>query len=302
VNSGHGQCEVAGSQGVQAGPGGVQVNNFNYPAVLPAPRGSGARLPPPPPQVPAQWTVARGDELERVVAAVLAAPGSPVGNTTGLPGAGGFGKTTLARQACADERVRSRFTGGVYFVTIGREVRGPAAIALKVRNTVRFVTGQDVTYTDPDMAGDELGRLLDGSPERRILLVLDDVWEPEQLDPFLRGARECVQLVTTRVPAVLPAGAARVLVDQMTWEQARSVLCRELPPLPGQLTDQLVRATGRWPLLLRLANAVLTRQTTAGADPAKAVASLLQRLREKGPTVLGRSFPKGTVSRPAEPS
>jgi WD40 repeat protein len=222
---------------------------------------------------------------------VLAWHGGPVGITTGLLGAGGFGKTTVARQVCADERVRKRFTGGVYFVTIGREVRGPAAVALKVKDAVHFVTGQDVTYTDPDMAGDELGRLLDRHPDGRILLVLDDVWEPEQLDPFLRGAPKCVRLVTTRVPAVLPGNAIRVLVDQMTWDEARSVLCRELPPLPGPLTDQLVKATGRWPLLLRLANAVLSRQATAGADPAKVAASLLRRLREKGPAALDGHYP-----------
>jgi WD40 repeat protein len=290
MTSEHGRTGVGRSQGVQVGPGGVQVNSFNFPAGLRVDQGLGFP-PPPPPQVAAQWTVARRHELEQVVAAVLAWHGGPVGITTGLLGAGGFGKTTLARQVCADERVRKRFTGGVYFVTIGREVRGPAAVALKVKDAVHFVTGQDVTYTDPDMAGDELGRLLDRHPDRRILLVLDDVWEPEQLDPFLRGAPECVRLVTTRVPAVLPGDATRVLVDQMTWDEARSVLCRELPPLPGQLTEQLVKATGRWPLLLRLANAVLSRQAKAGADPAKAAASLLRRLREKGPAALDGHYP-----------
>jgi WD40 repeat protein len=241
----------------------------------------------------AQWTVARSEELGQVIAAVLATSGDdPVGITTGLQGAGGFGKTTLARQVCADERVRNHFAGGVYFVTIGREVRGSAAIALKVKDAIHFVTGQNVTYTDPDMAGDELGRLLDKHLSERALLVLDDVWEPEQLDPFLRGGRKCVRLVTTRVPSVLPDSAVRVPVDQMTWDQARRVLCHQLPPLPRQLTDQLIKATGRWPLLLRLANAVLTKQTTAGADPAEAAAALLGRLRAKGPAAL--DFPSPT--------
>ncbi|WP_405443929.1 hypothetical protein OG373_04160 [Streptomyces avidinii] len=56
------------------------------------------------------------------------------------------------------------------------------------------------------------------------MLVLDDVWEAEQLDPFLTGGRRCVRLVTTRNPALLPHSAQRIPVDQMSPEQARPVL------------------------------------------------------------------------------
>ena len=62
-----------------------------------------------------------------------------VGITTGLYGAGGFGKTTLARMVCADRRVRRRFGGGVYLVTVGRDVRGAAAVAAKVNDVIKLV-------------------------------------------------------------------------------------------------------------------------------------------------------------------
>ena len=41
------------------------------------------------------------------------------------------------------------------------------------------------TFTDPDLAGARLGALLDAGPP--CLLVLDDVWEAEQLDPLASG-------------------------------------------------------------------------------------------------------------------
>ncbi|NEE31140.1 hypothetical protein G3M53_37575, partial [Streptomyces sp. SID7982] len=68
-------------------------------------------------------------------------------------------------------------------MTIGREVRGREALTAKVAEVTRFVTGDTTTFEDPGLAGAHLGRLLDEQP--RTLLVLDDIWEGEQLDPFL---------------------------------------------------------------------------------------------------------------------
>ncbi|MFE9847041.1 hypothetical protein [Streptomyces goshikiensis] len=79
---------------------------------------------PPPPPAPAvePWLVQRA-ELGQAVDAVLARRATAVGLTTSLHGAGGFGKTRLARMVCADRRIRRRFRSRVYLVTVGRDVR-----------------------------------------------------------------------------------------------------------------------------------------------------------------------------------
>ncbi|MEO3751846.1 NB-ARC domain-containing protein [Streptomyces sp. B6B3] len=241
--------------------------------------------PPPPPAltVPA-WVVDR-QEAEQVVAAVCGrGRTSAVGITTGLHGAGGFGKTTLAQVVCAHPRVRRRFRGRVYFVTVGRNIRGRAAIAAKVVEATRFITGDSLdTGQDPDQAGAHLGRLLARRP--RTLLVIDDVWEPEQLEPFLHGAQgQCVRLVTTRRPTVLPPEATRIMVDRMSPEQAHAVLSYNLAgTLPGPLVESLVKATGRWALLLRLVNQLVAVQAATGASPVTAAQTILARLRALGP-------------------
>ena len=45
----------------------------------------------------------------------------PVAVTTALHGAGGFGKTTLARAVCHDDRVIAAFKDGILWVTLGDE-------------------------------------------------------------------------------------------------------------------------------------------------------------------------------------
>jgi WD40 repeat protein len=229
------------------------------------------------------WWVGRTAELSAVVDALAAGAGR-VGITTGLYGAGGFGKTTLALMACADPRVRRRFRGGVYMLTMGRDVRGPAAVAAKVNDMIKLVAGTDATFTDPQLAGQSLAALLDAGPSR--LLVLDDVWEPEQLAPFTEGGKRCALLVTTRVPRLLAGQGLKVAVDQMTREQARILLTAGLPPLAPALVDGLLSVTGRWPLLLRLVSRILADYAEVSAGVAAQAAVLLERLREAGPAAV----------------
>ncbi|MFP3116171.1 NB-ARC domain-containing protein [Streptomyces sp. Iso 434] len=232
-------------------------------------------VPPPP-----SWLVDR-EETERAVEAVLAGNAGTVGLTTGLQGAGGFGKTTLAKAVCADERVRRRFST-VVFVTLGGDLRGGPRIAAKAAEVIRLVTGEEALFhEDPALAGAQLGRALDGL-RGPLLLVLDDVWSEAQLAPFLVGGRNCVRLVTTRIPTVLPDTASRVLVDRMTDDQARAVLTSDLDLTDGQVAA-LLAVTGGWPLLLRLVNRLLVAETATGLTTADACAQTLDLLRTAGP-------------------
>lgn len=246
-------------------------------------REAASARPAPPPSVvppPPAWLVDR-EETERAVEAVLAGTAGTVGLTTGLQGAGGFGKTTLAKAVCADERVRRRFPT-VVFVTLGGDLRGGPRIAAKAAEVIRLVTGEEALFhEDPALAGAQLGRVLD---ELRgpLLLVLDDVWSEAQLAPFLVGGRNCVRLVTTRIPDALPDDASRVLVDRMTDDQARAVLTADLDLTDGQVAA-LLSVTGGWPLLLRLVNRLLVAETATGLTTADACAQTLALLREAGP-------------------
>ncbi len=207
-----------------------------------------------------------------------ARPGT-VGITTAVHGAGGFGKTTVAKMVRADRRVLRRFRGRVYWVTLGRDV-GKQALAGLVNGLIAQVEpDRAVTSTDARQAAEQLAAVLAAGPRR--LLVLDDVWSEEQLAAFPVAGR-CARLVTTRIPSLATGAIVPVKVDQMSETQARALLPAGLPPLPAAVAAGLLEETGRWPLLLRLVNKILADQVQLQPDIPAAAEDLLGRLRRGG--------------------
>jgi hypothetical protein len=153
--------------------------------------------------------VARPGLMEDLVAVVTRPRAGAVGMTTGLWGAGGFGKTTMARLLVHRREVREHFPDGVVWVTVGEDAAGPE-LAEKVTNVVGLLCGVRPGLTDPLAAGAELGRVLG---DRRVLLVIDDVWSAAQVEPFLVGGPAAVRLFTTRMRGVLPHFAESVQVS-----------------------------------------------------------------------------------------
>ncbi|MCP2322907.1 WD40 repeat protein [Hamadaea flava] len=240
-----------------------------------------------------QSTVERPDELEAIVAGLVGpAPAgkaaTTVGLTTGVHGAGGFGKTTLARMVCADPRIRSRFGEHVTWVTLGRDVAGSGDLAAKVNEVIAQVGPPDVVAASSDAgeAGRQLASVLSQGPPR--LLVIDDVWRLRQLEPFLLGAKHCVRLVTTRNQELMVGRGLSVKVDQMTDAQARRLLVGGLTaPLGGPVEDALLAATGRWALLLSLVNRILASAEQTGVRDLSAYASeLCARIESRGPAAV----------------
>jgi len=228
-------------------------------------------------QRPESWVVDRPAEVDQIVAALRRSAGT-VGITTAVHGAGGFGKTTVAKMVRADRRVLRRFRGRVYWVTLGRDVGRQALVGLVNGLIGQVGPGRGATFTDVRQAAEQLAAVLAAGLRR--LVVLDDVWSEEQLAAF-PVAGQCARLVTTRMPSLARGVGVRVKVDQMSETQARALLSAGLPPLPAGVAAELVEETGRWPLLLRLVNKILVDQAQL-RDIAAAAEDLLVWLRRGG--------------------
>jgi WD40 repeat protein len=216
--------------------------------------------------------VDRPGEAERLTEALLAEPA-----LVGLHGAAGSGKTTLAEMACADPRIRAKFSSGVYWVTMGRDARGAAALA-KARDLGRQLDRYHEGIPEPRPA-----EWLTWMLSRSCLLVLDDVWAEDQLNAFPDPEQGYPCLVITRDRGLLARrGAVTVTAGELRPAQARAVLTSGLPGPDAQLTAGLLAATGPCPLPLRLANRILAHAVQAEQDLAQAGTQLLARLRGYG--------------------
>jgi WD40 repeat protein len=224
------------------------------------------------------------DELAAALLTVLTGTGSmPVGLTTALEGAGGFGKTTLAAQMCRRPEVAARFPGGLLWATVG-EQRAGADLAGVLGRLCEVLSGDRPGTADPLVAGTRLGELLDR--REPILLVVDDVWTRDQLEPFLIGGSGCRRLVTTRNAGVVPRGGLSLQVDEMTPAQAAATLTAGITGMPPAAVKRLLACAGRWPVLLGLVNAAVAGHVQAGASVEQAAGWVARRLEADGPTAL----------------
>jgi hypothetical protein len=220
--------------------------------------------------------------MAQLVAAVTRPEAGAVEMTTGLWGAGGFGKTTLARLMVHREEIRERFPHGGVWVTVGEDAAGPE-LAEKVTNVVSLLGGVRPVVTDPVAADVELGLTLG---DRRVLLVVDDVWSATQVEPFMIGGPGTVRLFTTRIRGVLPGPADLVRVDEMGRGEAEQLLTAGVGLVSGVVVAEVLVATGRWPVLLALVNGAVRADQKAGRNAENSMREILRELCAVGPTAL----------------
>ncbi|USX55633.1 dsDNA nuclease domain-containing protein [Lentzea sp. HUAS12] len=227
-------------------------------------------------------TVDRADLLPDLIELLLDSA-NPLAVVSGLHGAGGFGKTVLAHQACNRPEVSAHYDT-LLWKTVGEEASG-AALAAQLNDLVEQLSGTRPDFSDPQQAGFSLGRALE-EHGGRVLLVLDDVWHRRQLAPFLTGGANCKRLVTTRNPFVVPQASRALVVDRMRPQDAQAVISQAVQGVPEEEMSRLLELTGRWPVLLGIAGRSLHHMARYGAPLRDAARRLIDQLEEDGPAAL----------------
>jgi len=176
------------------------------------------------PERPADF-VPRPIEFEAIKGRLLDASGDAAGITAALRGAGGYGKTTLARALAHDPDIHDAYFDGVLWVELGQQ--GGQRVIPVINDLLALLTGASPKTTTLGAARTALAEALG---DRRILLIVDDVWARWHLDAFLHGGRHTTRLVTTRFDKELPDTAVRQPVDAMQADEALALLAHGLPP------------------------------------------------------------------------
>jgi WD40 repeat protein len=239
------------------------------------------------PEGPPADFVERPELIEPVITALVDRDAiSTVGLAAAFRGAGGYGKTTLARAVCHDPRIRRVFPDGILWVTLGER---PENLIGSVEDLIYTLSRERPGFSSLDAAAAALADLLE---PLRALIVIDDVWSATHLRPFLRGGPRCARLVTTRDRTVLPAAASVVQVDAMQNEEALRLLAGGLPVEQRPALERLAGRLGHWPLLLRLVNGVLRDRCGHGQNLAGALLAVGAALDRHGLTAFDVADPE----------
>ena len=157
----------------------------------------------------------RDAELAELTA-LLDGPGVPVAVLSGEPGAG---KSALAVRAA--HRLRAKFPDGQLFVPLAgaSEARAIGDVLADLLRALG-VTGPAIPDDVQARSAVYRGRLTD----RRVLVVLDDAADPDQVSALLPGTPGCAVLVTSRWRLSGLAGARRLALGPLSDAEAALLL------------------------------------------------------------------------------
>lgn len=196
---------------------------------------------------------------------------------TAIRGWPGVGKTTVASALAHDPDIATAFPDGVLWISLGPE---PSLLS-DLATWGRALGTDELLYAKTlEEASTQLAGLL---RDKRMLLIVDDVWEPAHAVPFKVGGRGCAMLITTRNTSVAQALAPtpndiyKLLV--LTDEKALELLQTLAPTVVAQYLQEsleLVRELEGLPLALQVAGHMLNIEMSYGFS----VIDLLAELRE----------------------
>ncbi|MFI5908295.1 BTAD domain-containing putative transcriptional regulator [Dactylosporangium sp. NPDC051541] len=163
--------------------------------------------------------IGRTDALHQLDAALAADGATP--RITVLEGTAGVGKTTLAVHWA--HRVAKRFDDGHLYLDLGGFAPGGTAVgpAQAVRRLLESLRGPAARL--PSELEGQISLYRSIMAERRMLLVLDNARDADQVRPLLPGAPGCMVVVTSRnqlLSLAVKDGARRLRLDVMPATEA----------------------------------------------------------------------------------
>ncbi|MFI6102231.1 BTAD domain-containing putative transcriptional regulator [Lentzea sp. NPDC051213] len=197
-----------------------------------------------------------------------------------ISGPPGVGKTTLAVHVA--HRWREKFPDGQLYVNLqgfaADPPLSPSTALTRFLGALGF--GRDRV---PDDVEEQSALLRSALTGRRMVLVLDNAADADQVRPLLPGQPGCVVLITSRHDLrglVVSPGASGVPLDVLDDDESRAVLADLLGPeraaAEAGALGQLAKTCAHLPLALRIAGANLA------ADPGCSIADYTTELTTRG--------------------
>ncbi|MGK7897206.1 MAG: NB-ARC domain-containing protein, partial [Xenococcus sp. (in: cyanobacteria)] len=236
--------------------GNVEGNQYIY-SSRPFPLGIPFQAPPLPSHFVDRPEVSQ-DLKQRLLADSTTHSGTLV--ISAIQGLGGIGKTILAQALAHDSQVQERFCDGILWATLGQQ---PDILSL-LQGWIVALKDYDYKPTTVKAASSHLNSLL---YDKAVLLVIDDGWNVEDIEPFRVGSGNCQVIITTRLVDVAKKyDAQSCQLKLMSEEQSLALLVkrlgRELDDTEQKLAKQLAEAVEYLPLALDLVAARIAEGET----------------------------------------
>jgi tetratricopeptide (TPR) repeat protein len=217
--------------------------------------------------MPAQGTAIFGREtvLSDLRARLISAD-RPTLALRGLPG---MGKTTLAIELAHDPDVRARFPDGVLWARVGR---APDEMQLLAEWAVALGVAPEVIGQSKTLA--HRARVVSQTlADKRMLLIIDDVWQTQHGLTLRTGGTQCGYLFTTRFQTVgiELAGASVMQIPELDIDASLALIAAYAPRALALAPDeirQLARSVGNLPLAVNLIGRYLG-SAAVGDSPAR---------------------------------
>jgi hypothetical protein len=252
--------------------------------------------------------ITRPDVVQPLIGLLGAASGGgAVAVTTALAGAGGFGKTTVARMLVHLPEIRYLFRDGVLWITLGEDAEGPrfggadqrclrravviASASERHRKTLETLAEEvssDSAATTKNLRADLSKQLaeLDRQEDRFLDLIGDPDWPQDKIKARLQKVRESKQRINHRLEPTH---------DDLEPGRAVLLAALELFDRPRDLYDQ---ATDEARKLLN--KAIFTRLYIDSTD--RRPVATTEALSEPFASLVHAVRASGTGSRPNEPA
>jgi WD40 repeat protein len=196
--------------------------------------------------------IPRPSQLKTLMDIVLSDASDSRISVAALRAMGGMGKTVLVQSLCNVQAVQDAFPDGVVWGKIGRQ---PTNLHLveQIREIGKALGDNLARYDNLQGCTNQLRTTL---RDKAALIVLDDVWDPRDIQSFIADAPRCKLLLTTRQRAVMTAtGARECSLGGLESSQASSLLAKwsgtPVQHFPPE-ADEIIREVGGLPLALSM--------------------------------------------------
>jgi len=204
----------------------------------------------------------------------------------------GVGKSALVAKLAHDPELLQQFPDGILWTSLGETPNLNNALLV-------WADAFDLSETSRSRKLEEISAALTAALRtKRMLLIVDDIWQVEQAKPFRVGGQFCAMLLTSRLNDVaigLAASATDVYRLPILEEAAAFELLAKLTPETAtahpEECHKLVRDLEGLPLAIQVAGRLLHTEARLGWG----IQNLLEELRTEV-TILHASIPDDMIA------